>query len=219
MVCNFRAANEMPLPLTAGLRMAVCALLLAANVAPASAERADRNKQMVIEADQPGTVDLQRQVVVFNGRVVITQGTMQIRADRVELHEAPDGYRSATALGSPARQATYKEKRDGVDETVEGEADRIEYDGRTDTLHFIGDGAVRRYRAGVLADEINGARIAWDNLAELFRVEGGATTPSNPSGRVRAVLSPPSADASAPAADASAGAVLEPARRPGAGPR
>jgi lipopolysaccharide export system protein LptA len=41
-----------------------------------------------------------------------------------------------------------------------------------------------------VADEITGARILWDNAAEVFRVEGGAATATNPSGRVRAVLSP-----------------------------
>lgn len=47
--------------------------LTAGLAAPATAwaEKADRAKPMVIEADKPGTVDLQRQVVVFNGNVVI----------------------------------------------------------------------------------------------------------------------------------------------------
>ncbi|HZF79875.1 MAG TPA: lipopolysaccharide transport periplasmic protein LptA, partial [Rubrivivax sp.] len=39
-------------------------------------------------------------------------------------------------------------------------------------------------------DEITGGAIVWDNTAEVFRVEGGHATAANPSGRVRAVLSP-----------------------------
>jgi lipopolysaccharide export system protein LptA len=57
---------------------------------------------------------------------------------------------------------------------------------------------VRRLRSGILADEITGATIIWDNGSEVFKVEGGAATPANPTGRVRAVLSP-RAEASAPA--------------------
>jgi lipopolysaccharide export system protein LptA len=196
--------------LSAPLRAAVLAAALLA--AGAHAERADRTKQMVIEADRPGTVDLQRNVVVFNGNVAITQGTMVIRADRVELRETPDGYRAATAIGTADQPASYRQKRDGVEETVEGVADRIEYDGRADKLRFVGHGAVRRLRAGAVADEITGALITWDANAEVFSVEGGAATPTNPGGRVRAVLSPREA-ASEPARSPSA--PLAPARGSG----
>lgn len=177
------------------------ALLLAAAWAatPLRAEKADRSKPMTIEADQPGSVDLQRQVVIFNGNVVISQGTMVLRADRVELRERPDGYREAKAVGTAERPASFRQKRDGVDETVEGAAERIEFDAKTDTLRFVGNAAVRRLRAGVVADEITGSLITWDNTNELFRVTGGAVTPSNPTGRVRAVLAPrEEAAASAP---------------------
>ena len=203
--------------------MAVMAALTAAWAAPAAAEKADRSKPMVVEADKPGTVDLQRQVVVFNGNVSITQGSLLIRADRVELREMPDGFRAATAIGTPGRQANYKQKRDNVDETVEGVADRIEFDGRADTVRFVGNGNVRRMRGSAVADDITGALIVWDNTAELFSVTGGAATPANPAGRVRAVLSPrveasaaaPSSAPAKPANAASASMPLQPSRNLG----
>jgi lipopolysaccharide export system protein LptA len=197
------------------------ALLLACTlpaVAPAWAERADRNKPMVVEADQPGTVDLQRQVVVFNGNVVISQGTMVLRAERVEMRETADGYRVASATGAAGRPASWRQRRDGVDETMEGVADRIEYDGRADTLRLVGNGAVRRLRGGVVADEITGAAITWDNAAEVFKVEGGAATATNPTGRVRAVLSPRPEAASAPVAAPAPAPSLAPSRRLGERP-
>jgi lipopolysaccharide export system protein LptA len=156
----------------------------------AHAEKADRGKAMVIEADKPGSLDYQRQVLVFNGNVVISQGSMVLRAERVEMRETPDGYRTASAIGSAEKPASWRQRRDEGDETVEGTADRIEFDGRGDTLRFIGHGAVRRLRAGAVADEITGGSIVWDNTSEVFKVEGGAATPVNPTGRVRAVLSP-----------------------------
>jgi lipopolysaccharide export system protein LptA len=173
-------------PLTAAL-LSVLALAWA----PAHAEKADRSKPMVVEADRDGVVDLQRQVLVYSGNVVISQGTMVLRADRVEMRETTDGYRAASAIGSPGKPASWRQRRDGVaDETVEGTAERIEFDGRADTLRFLGNGAVRRLRGGTVADEITGGAILWDNTAEVFRVEGGNTSPANPTGRVRAVLSP-----------------------------
>jgi lipopolysaccharide export system protein LptA len=201
MVCKFHA-ETMPSRLSRSLPPLAALLVLCTIAVGVPAERADRSKPMVVEADRPGTVDLQRQLVVFNGNVSITQGTLTIQADRVELRETSDGYRVATAIGSPGKPASYRQKRDGVDETVEGVADRIEFDGRTETLRFVGNGAVRRLRGGVPADEITGALITWDASAEVFSVQGGASSPGNPSGRVRAVLSPAGEGASAPPAAA-----------------
>jgi hypothetical protein len=95
--------------------------MLACVIAPAAnAEKGDRNKPMTVEADEPGSVDLQRQVVIFNGNVVISQGTMLLRADRIELRERSDGFREALAIGSAERPARFRHKRDGVDETPAG---------------------------------------------------------------------------------------------------
>lgn len=237
MVCKFRAADMPPLltprhsarqrpalRVRAALRAGLLAALVGTTVAapPAFAERGDRSRPMVVEADRPGTVDLQRQVVVFNGNVTISQGTMVIRAERVELRELPDGYREAVAIGSATQPASYRQKRDGVDETVEGSAERIEYDGRAETLRFVGSGAVRRLRGGVVADEITGRVITWNAASEVFSVEGGSPTAANPGGRVRAVLSPRAdgAPAAAPPAAASApapGGTLTPSRSVGSG--
>ncbi len=185
------------------------ALILGACAVAASAEKADRSKPMTVEADKPGTIDLQRQVVIFNGNVVIAQGTLQIRAEKVEVRERPDGSRGAAAIGTPTKQASLRQKRDGVDEYLEGLADRIEYDAKGDTLRFVGNASVRRLRGGTVADEINGAQIVWDNNNEQFNVQGGAVSPSNPTGRVRAVFSPRPDVAASSAAPATP---LKPAR-------
>ena len=164
---------------------------------PATAERADRTKPLTMEADRPCTVDLVRQTSVCSGNVVIAQGTLVIRADRIELRELPDGYRTATAIGAPGKPAAYRQRRDGGEEELEGSAERVEYDARSDTLRFTGNAQVRRLRGGVPAEDIQGNVIVWDNAAELFSVQGGAATPGNPGGRVRAVLSPRADPASA----------------------
>lgn len=163
------------------------AVLLAAllGTPPASAEKVDRSLPLTIEADKSSTVDLAKQVVVFLGNVVITQGTMRIEADRVEVREMPEGWRSAVATGTPTQPATFRQKRDGVDETIDGRAQRIEYDGRADTVRLSGDAVMRRLRAGAPADEVSGALITYDNARELFSVAG-----SGSDSRVRAVLTP-----------------------------
>lgn len=198
MVCKFCAAMKSPIAL---ILLAAAAALWAE--APARAERADRSQPLTIEADQPGTLDLIKQVVVFNGNVLVAQGSLTIRAERVEVRERPDGHRSATAIGSGGKPASFRQKREGLDETIEGAADRIEYDSRGDVVRFSGSAQVRRLRGGTPADEISGAVITYDNANETFSVAGtsavpgGASAPGN--GRVRVVIRPrPDAAASAP---------------------
>lgn len=178
-------------------RTLLTAVLALGVVVSAQAERADRQQPIVVEADKPGVLDLQRQVIVFNGNVQIVQGTMIIRAERIEVREQAGGTRSAVATGAPGQPATYRQKRDGLNEVVEGSADRIEYDAAAGTLRFVGNGAVRRLRAGVVADEITGAEIRWDDAAQQFKVIGGDPASG---GRVRAVLTPlPETPVAAPA--------------------
>ena len=173
-------------------RILAAALALASVLAaaPAHAEKADRFKPLNVEAEQTSTINLQSQVVLFNGNVVVTKGTMIIRAARIEVRETPDGYHTAVAFGSAGKLATFRQKRDGVDEFVDGEAERLEYDGKSDTIKFINKAVVRRLRGSAVADEVTGNLVTYDSITEVFSVSGGAVTPANPGGRVRAVLTP-----------------------------
>jgi lipopolysaccharide export system protein LptA len=177
-------------------------LLWAANPGLALAEKADRSQPIVVEADKRGTVDTQKQITVFTGNVVITQGTLQVRGDRVEIQESADKFRTAVAFGSAQRPAFFKQKREGTEETVEGTAERIDFDEKNDTLRLTGNPVVRRMLDAKMIDEVIGTLITWDNRTEFFTVEGGAPTAASPSGRVRMMLSPRQA-ASGPAATAS----------------
>jgi lipopolysaccharide export system protein LptA len=178
------------------------AAVLVALSAPAGAEKADRYKPMVIEADKDLVADEGRQVLIYSGNAVLSQGTMLLRAERIEIRELADGYRAATAIGTRSKPATWRQRRDGVDETVEGSAERIEFDGRADTLRFVGQAGLRRLRDAGVVQEITGGVAVWNNATEVFTVEGGAKSAANPTGRVRTVLAPradPTASAAAPA--------------------
>lgn len=190
------------------LSSGVAAILSIGLTLPSYAERGDRLKPLNVEADQSGRVDLQNQTVVFSGNVVVSKGTMVIRAARIEVRQTPAGYDTATAFGAPGRPATFRQKRDGVDEYIDGQAERLEYDGRADVIKFISNAAVRRLRGVAVADEITGNLVTYDATTEVFSVSGGAaTTAANPGGRVRAVLTPREGSAAAAeAADAASSA-------------
>jgi lipopolysaccharide export system protein LptA len=183
---------------------------LAMLAAPAVAEKADRTKPLNVAADRQGTFDLLKQVVVFTGNVIITKGTIVIKADRVEVREAPDGYRTAVAIGSASHPATFRQKRDGVDEYIDGQADRLEYEEKGDVIKFVNNAIVRRLRGSSIGDEITGSLITYDNTTEVFSVSGGtpANTAGSPGGRVRAVLTP--REGTAAAAEAAAAAASQP---------
>ncbi|WP_411885646.1 lipopolysaccharide transport periplasmic protein LptA [Polaromonas sp. YR568] len=167
---------------------------------PSWAEKADRDKPMNAEADALRYDDL-KQTSVFTGNVVITKGTTIVRGARVDVSQDPEGYQQAVSIAAPGKLAFYRKKRDGVDEYIEGEAERIEYDSRADLVKFIKRAVVRRYNGATLVDETTGSLIVYDNNTDVFTVDGGAQnqTAANPSGRIRAMLSPRAA-ASAPGA-------------------
>ena len=203
-----------------GLALAAAvAAVLAVNSLPAAAEKADRSKPMTLESDQPCIVSLQKQTSVCSGNVSITQGSLVLRADRLELRETPEGYQMAQAAGGAGKPASYRQKRDGSDEVIEGQAQRIAYDGKAGTVQFEGQAQVRRLQGGVQADEISGALIVWNSVSETFSVSGGAPSANNPGGRVRAVIMPRlPAEATAPTTPAASASPAASALRPSPAP-
>jgi lipopolysaccharide export system protein LptA len=192
MACNFRAAMSRHLiPL---------ALVLAFSAA--QAEKADRLKPMVFTADKEGRIDSVNQRSELFGNVIITKGSLMLNAEKVDVRETRDGYHQAYASGTTGKPVSFRQARDTPGEAIEGRADQLEYDTRTETVRFIGNANVRRTRGATVADEVTGAVIVYDSRTEVFALEGGNASP-NPNGRVRMVLMPraqPDAAASAPPA-------------------
>jgi lipopolysaccharide export system protein LptA len=167
------------------------ALLMAIVPVAASAEKADRDKPMNIEADNLVHDEL-NQVSIFTGRAVLTKGSLVMRGARIEIREDPDGYQTGVILPEPNKRAFFRQKREGMNEFMEGESLRIEFDGRTDKIKLIKDAEARRYRGAVLSDQMTGDLIIYDNLADVLSIDGQVTKESGKtgSGRVKAVLVP-----------------------------
>ncbi|MDO9004711.1 MAG: lipopolysaccharide transport periplasmic protein LptA [Aquabacterium sp.] len=180
---------------------------------PAQADKADRDQPLNFSADSARVDDTQR-INILTGNVEITKGTMVFRAARVEVRQNADGTQTANARGAgPNGRAYFRQKREGLDEFIEGEGERIEYDGAADTVRFTGRAIMRRLRGTTLADEVVGQTIVYDNRTEVFQVVGGAGSAMS-SGRVRGVIAPrPAASApakSTPDAGRDKGAALSP---------
>ena len=183
---KIRALMKNPLLLIVALTA-----LVSLGLSAAQAENADRDKPMNAEADALRYDDL-KQTSVFTGNVVITKGSTIIRGERVDVKQDPEGYQQAVSIAAPGKLAYYRKKRDGLDEFIEGEGERIEYDSKQDVVKFIRSAVMRRYNGAVLADETTGSQINYDNKTDVFSVDGGPQNRSatNPTGRIRALLSP-----------------------------
>lgn len=168
-------------------------LLLALMPAPALAELADRDKPVNLEADTV-TLDDASKVSTYQGNVQLSQGTLLIRADKLVVKEDATGLQHGTAYGNPA---SFRQKREGADEYIEGYALRIEYDGKNDKVELFTQARMKRNQ-----DEVRGNYISYDAKTEFFQVLGGgreAAPPGKEKGRVRAVIQPKQKSGKTPA--------------------
>ncbi|WP_431151087.1 lipopolysaccharide transport periplasmic protein LptA [Acidovorax facilis] len=202
---------------------------LACTFGVAHAEKADRAKPMNIEADALRHDEL-KQTSVFSGRVVMTKGSIVLRGARLDVRQDADGYQYGVVTAEPGKRAFFRQKRDTLpgapEEFIEGESEVIEYDGKADNVRFITRAELRRYRGAVLSDEITGAVIVYNNLTDVFSVDGKRTATNAagdapaPGSRVRAVLAPkdpPPAAAAPEAASPASAPALRPSNSLGGG--
>lgn len=163
---------------------ATLALALALAAAPALAEKGDREKEIVVGADRLVADDANR-TSTFDGNVVVTQGTMRMTAAKVTVKEDAQRHKFYVASGAPV---TFRQKRDKVDEWVEGFAERAEFDDRNDVLKLYSNARVKSNQ-----NEITGDFISYDMKREVAEVSGappGKAPPAN-AGRVKVIILPP----------------------------
>lgn len=157
-------------------------LLLACLAAPLSlAEQNDRNKPLQIEADQVVINNVER-TSIFTGSVQANQGTLELRGDKIIISEDKRGNKIGLVYGSTA---SFRQKREGLDEYVEGYGERIEYDTQKQTIDIYGQARLKREQ-----DYIRGEHIIYNAQTEIFQVDTGAAVQGVPAQRVRAVLQP-----------------------------
>lgn len=165
---------------------------------PAHAEKADKDKPTNIESNKMSSDDARR-MTIFEGSVVLTKGTVVVRADRIVVRQDADGFQISTAYGKPVRFRQKGDPKGGCDGLwTDGEALRIEIDDRNEKVELFDRARVTRDQ-----DVVNGDYIFLDQRTDFFSVSTAkGAAPASPSGRVTAVLQPKSAASAASAADA-----------------
>lgn len=192
----------------------IAALLLTLFVAaagPAQAEKADSNKPTTIEADH-GLGENVSQVRTLIGNVVLVKGTLIMKAGKAVVTEDPEGYQFVTFWAAPGALANFRQKRDGgPDLWMEGEAERIEYDNKTEIVKLFSKSKVTQLDGKRVTDEAEGPFISYDSRKEVFALENTVSGESRTGGgRVKMTLQPKPQPGAKPAAPGSA-AVTAPA--------
>lgn len=169
-------------------------LLLTGLVASSStyAEKADANKPTNVEANHMEYDDI-KQINVFTGNVVLTRGTILMKANKMVVKQDPEGYQFVTLYATPnGALASFRQKRDGgPNEWIDGQAERIEYDDKHEVLKLFSNARMRRLDGDKPTDEVEGEYISYDTRAEYFTVHNTASGESKAgAGRIKAVIQP-----------------------------
>ena len=147
------------------------------------AERADRDQPVHLEAEQV-SIDDAKQISTFVGKVLLTQGTLTIRGDKLVVKQNQEGLQLGTATGQPA---SFRQKREGVAEYVEGYGERIEYDSANTAVDLYGEARIQRGE-----DEVRGAHISYNFKTEIFQARSTLDQGAESGGkeRVQVIIQP-----------------------------
>ena len=180
-------------------------LLLAGCLMAAAAHgaRADSLQKITISADDSGTAKFVDGSAELLGHVVLTRGTLVLKADRATFRQDDQGYSYATFYANAGARATFRQKRDGgADLWSEGEAQRIEYDGKNEIVKLFTDARVATIDGPRTTQEARGQFISYNSRSEEVAIFNSADGKSKPGGgRVTFVFDNPPKPKPAPAAE------------------
>lgn len=203
-------------------QLGLATLLCLAALGPARAEKADSYKETVIEFDR-GSDENVKLTRTLTGNVVLTKGTLVMKAGRAVITEDPQGYQFVIFWADGGKLATFRQKRDGGEDLwMEGEAERIEYNNKDEVVKLFSKAKVTQLEGKRITDQADGPFISYDSRAEVFTQENTASGESKVgAGRSRMVIQsknvpPPPAPPAKPGAPAPAkpGAAGAPAAKP-----
>ena len=173
----------------------------------ARAEHADRDRQIAVTAND-ARADNRNQTAEFSGDVVVSQGSLEIRADRVTMRPGADGERLGVAWGTAGAPVRFRQRGDKPGQWSEGEADRVEYDSLANVVRLVGGASLRSLAGTVVTQSVASDTITYDVARDRVSstdAERRALMPwtAEPAHRTTVTFTPPArpADADTPNAN------------------
>lgn len=170
--------------MTAVARLLILSSLLGLPIGVAVAAGNDERQQPVhLRADR---IEINQKTGIsrYRGHVVLTQGTLRLTADHAEARQRGDVLEKVIAEGKPV---TFRDRPEGQQEVIEGQAARAEYDAVAQQVHLYGNVDIQRGR-----DRFRAGVAHYDMRNETLRGESDASQ------RVYAALTPPMKPKNAP---------------------
>jgi len=125
----------------------------------AAALESDKDQPVYIEADSV-QIDDRTGVRVYQGNVVMTQGSIHMTADKVTVTKLKSGSDHVLAVGDPV---TFQQQREGEQELARGRAQRAEYDLDSDIIKLYDDAELTQGQ-----DTLKNDRITYDKSKEVM---------------------------------------------------
>jgi lipopolysaccharide export system protein LptA len=144
---------------------------------PIWALSSDKQKPVEVEADS-FNLDDSKKITVYSGNVIITQGSMEIMADKVTIYGARGTTDKVIAIGKPVK---FKQQPDGNQALTRGEAKRFEYLVSKDTLILVDKATL--WQGG---NTFSSDRIVYDSKRSIVK----AGDKKSGSKRVKIILQP-----------------------------
>lgn len=136
----------------------------------------DRNQPIQLEASR-GQIDQKTGVSIYEGNVVINQGSMRLTADTATIHIKNGGFQRMEATGKPVT-LRYRPTADKPE--IQGTSPRVEYD--VVSAKVIMSGGARLTQG---QDVFTGDRVEYDLKDDVVRARGAGNQ-----GRIQFTIQP-----------------------------
>ena len=152
------------------------AMLLALMARTATALPEDRNQPIQLEASR-AQLDQKTGVSIYEGNVVISQGSMRLTADAVTIHVKDNAFQRMEARGGPV---TFRYQPAANKPEIQGVSQQVEYDVAAAKVIMSGNARLTQGQ-----DQFNGERIEYDLKDDVVRARGAGDR-----GRVQFTIQP-----------------------------
>jgi len=171
------------------LRVLIFILALSALPLSTQANQTDRDKPLIINADQVDFDDV-KQKYTLTGDVLLIRGSMVGTGERGFILVTPEGYQMIDLNGKSNFPASMRQRRETLqDEFMQGIAKDILYDDQKEKLLLVGNATVKRLLNMQMLDQLQGWQIEYEDVKESYKIKPQKLDLNRPP-ESRAILSP-----------------------------
>ncbi|MCB2388362.1 lipopolysaccharide transport periplasmic protein LptA [Thalassolituus alkanivorans] len=149
----------------------------------------DWQQEMVILSDH-AELDRKAGVVIYEGNVILTQGTLRIESERLLIIRTDNTLEKAVAEGTAKKPARYQQQINPGKPLTKAHGQRIDYFARQREVNIQGNAQLQQD-----GNLFSGERILYDMTKETVSASGGTSTSGQTGGngekqRIKVVIQP-----------------------------